>query len=63
MVSCFREVDDRNRKSAGSPTTRPNSRPGIAASVPSSMPKGTTQSAFRGASSPGTAGIALSMPM
>ncbi len=33
------------------------------ASVPSSMPKGTTQRALSGASMPGTAGIALSIPM
>src|SRR6516225_8059268 len=46
-------VELRKRNSAGSPTTSPNSRSGIAASVPSSMPKGTTHSALSGASIPG----------
>ena len=38
----------KKRKRAGSPTTNPISSPGTSASVPSSIPKGTTQSAFRG---------------
>ena len=61
-VSLRRTVELRKRNSAGSPTTNPNSRSGSTTSVPSSIPKGTTQSAFSGASIPGTAGIALSIP-
>src|SRR5215471_5105087 len=61
--SLLRMVDVRNRNSAGSPTDNPNSRPAIDALVPSSMPNGTTHSAFSGAGNPGTAGNALSIPM
>ena len=55
-------AEQKNRNSAGSPTTRPNSRSGIRRSVPSSIPNGTTVSAFSGAANPGTEGMALSMP-
>ena len=61
-ASPLRVPELRKRNSAGSPTISPNSR-SIAALVPSSIPNGTTQSAFSGAGIPGTAGIALSMPM
>ena len=51
--SPLRIVELRNRNSAGSPTDSPNSRPAIGALVPSSMPNGTTHSAFSGAGKPG----------
>ena len=54
--SSRRVVEPRKRNSAGSPTTRPNSGPGTSASVPSSIPIGTTQSALIGGGTPGTAG-------
>ena len=52
-VALARRGELRNRNSAGSPTTRPNSRSAIAARCPSSMPNGTTHSALSGAGSPG----------
>ena len=55
-LSWRRTVEPRKRKCTGSPTTRPNCA-SIATSVPSSMPKGATHSAWIGASKPGTAGI------
>ena len=41
---------------------RPISAAGTSFSVPSSMPKGTTQRAFNGRGAPGTAGPAVSTP-
>ncbi len=61
-TSSRRVVEPRNRNWAGSPTIRPISGPGTLASVPSSMPIGTTQRALIGGRTPGTAGAAVSRP-
>src|SRR5262249_22253872 len=60
--SFFRAAEQKKRNSAGCPTTRPKSRPGIRVSVPSSMPNGATVTALSGARIPGTDGMALSIP-
>ena len=52
----------KKRNSAGSPVRSPNSILGSSTLEPSSMPNGTTVSAFIGVGMPGTAGMEDSMP-
>src|SRR5437764_3111663 len=60
--SSRRVADEKNRNSAGSPTTRAKRRCGSSTFEPSSKPKGTTVSALMGTGKPGTVGSELSMP-
>ncbi len=61
--SCLRTVEPSRENSAGSPTAKPNSFSRIEASLPSSIPNGTTQRALIGVGTPGTLGMEVSMPM
>ena len=62
-VSPLLTSDEKNRNSAGCPVTSARSRASIKTSDPSSIPCGTTHSAFSGGLKPGTAGIDVSSPI
>src|SRR5581483_7182426 len=62
-IRSSRRVDDaKKRKVAACPRRSPNSAPGTARRLPSSIPNGTTHTALTGGGWPGTAGIALATP-